>query len=509
MGKSVKSGLFSAVVILSVFTIADRFLGFVFKIFLSRQLSAVELGIYQVALSFFFVLLTATTSGIPLVVSKLTAKYRLGGELKREQRLVSAALISGLVAAAALTVLIVALYKPIQSIFASDKSAYVLLLLLPALFTSAVYSAFRGNLWGRERYFAVAVVELIEQIARILTCIILFAVGLNKLNVTAFSLPVGCAVSTAVVVIYYFAVRSKLAPPEGEFKLLIRSAAPITVSRAASSAVGSLIAIAVPFLLTASGHTAEEALAIYGSSLGMAMPLLYIPITVVGSLAFTLIPSVSAKLGAGDMKAVNAQIENAIGFSVIIAALFVPMFSALGEPIGRFVYGSADAGRFLSSAAWLLVPLSVESITSSVMNSLDLELRSFANYIVGSAVSFIILFAFYGQFNILVLGYALGIGWSVTCVLNVLAMRKKCGLGFGYAARSIKAILLTVPSTLVTKAAFSLLGELHLFWSISIASVLGIVFFALGALLFDVIEWEKLNFLPKKRGFSKKSASDA
>ena len=85
----------SAVFTLTLFTVLDRALGFGFKIYLSRELGAASLGLYQVALSFFFVLLTATTSGIPLVVSKMTARYRLTGEIKREGSLTAAALVLG------------------------------------------------------------------------------------------------------------------------------------------------------------------------------------------------------------------------------------------------------------------------------------------------------------------------------------------------------------------------------------------------------------------------------
>ena len=66
-----------AVLSVTFFTVIDRVLGFIFKIYLSRELGAVNMGVYQVALSIFFLLLTATTSGIPLIVSKLMAKYEL------------------------------------------------------------------------------------------------------------------------------------------------------------------------------------------------------------------------------------------------------------------------------------------------------------------------------------------------------------------------------------------------------------------------------------------------
>ena len=138
--------IFSAVFTLSVFTVVDRALGFVFKIYLSRELGAELLGVYQVALSFFFVLLTATTSGIPLIVSKLTARYRLSGELRRERALTAAALVSGLTVAAVIIGLSLLLYLPMKSAFTSPESATTLLFFLPALAFSSVYSAFRGNL---------------------------------------------------------------------------------------------------------------------------------------------------------------------------------------------------------------------------------------------------------------------------------------------------------------------------------------------------------------------------
>ena len=480
--------IFAAVFTLSAFTVIDRALGFVFKIYLSRELGAQALGVYQVALSFFFVLLTATTSGIPLIVSKLTAKYRLSGDLKRERALTAAALVSGLAIAVAIIGLSLLLYIPLRSTFTSPESATVLLFFLPALAFSAVYSAFRGNLWGRQRYFAVSAVEITEQIARIAVCIALFLLGFNKLYSAAVSLSIGCFISMLAVTVLFFAAKGRLRSPKGEIVPLLRSGAPITVSRAASSFINSLIAIIVPRLLIASGYSDAEALGLFGSSVGMALPLLYIPITVVGSLAFVMIPTVSEGVTRGDFRRVNGQIESATGFAIIIAALFVPLFYTLGEPIGKFVYGNSAAGKFLSASAWLLIPLSVENITSSVMNSLDLEMKSFVNYLIGSAVSFAIMLAFYGNFRINILGFALGAGWSVTCLLHLFSIRKKIGLKFSFTGKGAIAALLIIPTSFATKCVFSLMNNLTLFVSISVASLLSLVFFSLAALALGLVD---------------------
>lgn len=473
-----KKNIFSAVFIISVFTVADRALGFVFKIFLSRELGAEALGVYQVALSLFFVLLTATTSGIPLIVSKLTAKYRIEGEIKRERALTTAALVVGLVISVVISAVTLLLHKPLGKLFTDAESASVLLYLLPALIFSSVYSALRGNLWGRQRYFAVSIVENLEQIARILVCVLLFALGLNKLRMTALSLSVGCFVSMIAVIFCFVSAKGRLASPKGEIVPLLRSSTPITVSRAAASVVSSVLSIAVPFLLIASGYTKSEAMALYGASIGMALPLLYIPITVVGSLAFVMIPTVSRGISEGKTQAVNSQITSAIGFSIIVAALFVPMFAVLGVPIGEFVYDNAPSGKFISVSAWLLIPLSVENITSSVMNSLDLELKSFFNYLIGSAATFAILFAYYGNFTIEILSFALGAGWTLTTALHLLSIRKKTGLGFSYIGKLVKSVVLIFPSGFLTKCCYSLTIGIGRFGALAISATAGMLFFA-------------------------------
>ena len=52
-GIIMKNSFYSAVLTLSIFTVIDRFLGFGFKIYLSRVLGASALGVYSVAFSFF------------------------------------------------------------------------------------------------------------------------------------------------------------------------------------------------------------------------------------------------------------------------------------------------------------------------------------------------------------------------------------------------------------------------------------------------------------------------
>ena len=61
--------------IIIFFTGLTRLFGFIFRIWLSRTIGPESLGIYQISFSIFMVLLTIISSGLPLIISRMTAKY--------------------------------------------------------------------------------------------------------------------------------------------------------------------------------------------------------------------------------------------------------------------------------------------------------------------------------------------------------------------------------------------------------------------------------------------------
>jgi stage V sporulation protein B len=488
--------LVKAVLIVTIFTFIDRLMGFGFKVYLSRSLGDVNLGIYQVALSMFFVLITFTTSGTPLIVSKLTAVFQKKGDIKSEHSLVAAALVVGLGFASVISLVFFTLQKPLSKMFASPQSMTVLLMLLPGVLFSGIYAAFRGNLWGRQKYVTISAIELAEQTFRIFICVLLITLGLNKLRMTALSMSAACGLTAILCIICYFKSKGRLASPKGQLRPLIKQALPITMIRASNTVVNSLISIAVPFLLCMSGMNSEGALAVYGRSIGMAMPLLYLPITVVGSLAYVMIPTLSSAYAANDLKSVRSQIETSVKFSLIVAAIFVPVFTALGKPLGSFIYKSAGAGQFLSFSAWLLIPIAAESIVSSMMNSLNLEKRSFINYLIGAALMFGIMFAAFRGFTIELLSIAMGAGWTLSTILDIFAIKKKTGIKLSFLTPLIKCVVLTVPSVFVTKWLYTLTRALPEVLRLLTAAGCGIVFFCSLLIVFGVFD---LSLLFRKR----------
>ena len=480
-----------AVMTLTAFTIAERTLGFLFKIYLSREIGAVGMGIYSVALSFFFVLLTLLTSGIPLVVSKLTAKDR-----STSGKVCSAALIFELAISLAICAAVLILQKPIGSLFAESQSMTLVLIMLPALVFSGVYSAFRGVLWGEKKFTAVSVVELIEQVARIVCCVALIFVFKDKIKAVALSMSVACLVSALACMIFYFCGKRKLQSPKKHLKPLIATSIPITLSRTTSSVNNYVTAIAVPFLLMTSGLNSEQSMYIFGSCVGMALPLLYLPITVVGSLAFVMIPTLSEAYAKGDKLSMQRQIENALSFSVIVAAIVLPAYLALGGPLGTFIYNNTDAGVFLKKSAWLLIPLSFENIASSMLNSLDLEKKSLVNYLIGAVVMYVICFCFYSRFDMDVYMIAFGVSLIVSSALDVIDIKRRTGIRPTFFRPLLICIAAAYPAWLFTSYVYSIIPGTVV--PIIVAGIGGVCFSSLAAVVFGAIEFD-VNVTKKRR----------
>lgn len=479
--------IIKAVFTLTLFSLIDRTLGFAFKIYLSRELGSISLGIYQVALSVFFVLLTFTTSGIPLIVSKMTAVFKGKNNPKIQGKILVSGLVISISFASIICLVLLVFSAPISGLFASADSMTVLILLLPAVMFSAVYGAFKGGLWGNEYHMTLAVIELIEQLTRICACVLLILFGLNKLKVTAISLSIACGVTMVCCIICYFKYKGKLSSPKGYLLPVLNQSLPITLVRASKTFVTMLVSLAIPFLLINTGLSNAEALTIFGESVGMAMPFLFLPMTIIGSLAYVLIPTLAKAFASSNHASVSTQITGGIKFASIIACMVVPIYYALGTSIGELIYDNVQAGAFLSFSAWLLIPISLEGIVSSMMNSLDLQKQSFVNYLISSLVMFAILFGSGQNFTINVFSIAFGINLTLSLLLDIIAIKRKTKISLSFIVPLVKCIAMIFPSAFISSCMHCILTSLPLWLNLTLSSVSGVLFYVLAGLIFGTI----------------------
>lgn len=452
--------LFKTVALITIFSFLTRLTGFIFRIILSREVGAEGVGLYQVAFSVFMVLLTVLSSGIPLIISRMTSAYSASKDKKRESSLVAVALIYTLAISIFLCLIVLIFRSVFTSIFTDARCFQILISLLPALVFSSVYCVLRGAMWGKGNYFALCITEFYEQIVRIVVAVLMISSSLtaieNALNL-GWSMSIACLFSMIFVIILFFYYDGKLGKLKKEyFKPLVKQSTPITLMRVAGSFIQPLIALIVPARLMTIGYTSSQALSMYGVAVGMTLPLLFITTSIIGSLSTALVPDMSRAKAQNDNDHINERIKKSIMFALLISALFVPIFLGMGEIIGVFLYDDILSGTLLQSACWIVIPLGLTNISSALLNSLGYESKSFINFIIGAIFMFAALWILPTIFGINAVIWAMGIDYTITAVLNILLLKKKTSAHLKLAPLLIKIILLLIPISALTAFATSL-----------------------------------------------------
>lgn len=490
-----KKKVLASVATVTVFGVFTRVLSFIFKIYLSRTLGAEAIGLYQIAMSVFYLFSSLSASGIPLVLSRKTAEH---DALQREPSfsLFTSALIMG-VCISLSTIAVLLLFRNHLGFLFSEPLAYPLfLIMIPALLSTAVYSIVRGWFWGKKQFTAYSVTETLEEVFRILFSI-LFISGVIAGVSGAYAVALAFTVSDMLTAVLLFAIflfkGGKLDKPS-RVKDILTPSIPVTAMRLFSSFMGTLIAFILPLRLLKYGMTAADATASFGRISGMANPLLFAPNAIISSMAIVLIPEMSANGARKQYGALNKHLNNGINFAFLVSGLFMVLYIALGQEITELLYNDSISGQYLQFAAYLMLPMSLSQLTQSALNSIGKELRAFVNYIVGNlfmVVAILILPKYIGIYAVAVSNM---LSLLVTSVMNVAALRKHVDFPLRFVKHLVMILLFLFPSAFLADCLHALFGNLK-FLSLVISALAGMGMYAglcFGTELVDVKGFLKL-----------------
>ena len=491
-----------AVALITAFAVATRAIGFLFRIFLSRVLGAEMLGVYQISMAFFMVFLTLVATGLPLAISKQVATRNTRG-------VVTAGLVISLSASALVCLVVLAGSRFFGFLFTDERCIAILIALIPSVIAASVYGVIRAVWWGEKRFFLLGATELLEQVLRVVVFAVMLAVAflfVDLSQIAALSYTVAFFIATVVVVIIFIKTRRLKTPAltghPSQYKPLIKSAAPITGVRLAASLTMPIISVLVPMRLIAAGWSPTAAVAAFGVLVGMTLPLLTIPQTVISSLSTALVPELSSAHKDKNSASVSKQINNALRFTLFINFLLVPVFMALGEGIGVFLFDDVQSGVFLSLYAWAMIPMSMSQITNAILNSLGAETRAMKNYFIGSLALFAAIWFLPGVIGIGALVVGMGACMIIASILNLFLIRKliktpalagtpfeKGGMIGSLISHFVTLTLITIPAALVGYFTQGIAGSmLPLFFALGISGAITLGTFLVLCHLFKVID---------------------
>ena len=460
-----RTSMLYGTLVLTFTSIVSQFLGFIYRILLSRLIGAEVLGLYQLLMPVFSVLLSLTAVGLTAAVSNLSAQYHALGRPAAVRQVLRRCLLCFFLLFAAVAAAVVLLCDPISVYLLGDARTQLgLLLLLPCVLLTGVENLHKHFFYGTGQIRPPAAVELCEQLIRtgaVLGLLALFlpqnperTVGLIVLGMTA------CEVFSAAALLLLTRRRPCPAgPAEPRLNRRIASVAlPIGLTSLLGNLMGAATSVLIPQRLVHAGAPVSQAMEAFGVMCGMTLPMLGLPTAFIGALGLTLVPRLAEGAALGRPELVRRRLDRALLATSVLILPAMALLAAAGPDLGAALFGEPAAGRYILPLAAGVALSCYQSVLASALNGLGRPQAAARNAILSGAAELAAVWVLMGLPGLGLGGYAAGFVLSAALglALNWLAVRRACGLRprlfQGLVAPGLAALLAGLTANLLRRA---------------------------------------------------------
>ncbi len=501
-----KNNIYRSAAQVTAFSTVEKGLSFVYRIILTRIIGAEGIGIYQICLTVFSVFLTVASSGIPVTVSRLMAKSNAVHDVSGKHAAVTAGVLCTLAVTVPIALILFFGRNVFGFLFSDERCIPIFVILLPGLIITSVYAVIRGSFWGNKQFLPYSVIELVEDAIMVASGVFLIwgcTDPVTGARNAVFAVLISYTFSFIASLFWYFKKGGKFVNPKKQLKPLISASTPITAMRTSTSLLNSAVSILMPALLiSACGYSNSEAISIYGVAMGMAVPLLFTPNALIGSIAVVVAPELSENYYKKKDKAVRHDVEKTVKASIFIATMLIPVLFVLGPAISEFLFDNELCGELVRNCSFIVLPLCISMITNTVLNSMNCEKRTLLYFCIGAAAMIISVLFLTRYLGIYSYGLGLALSHIICAALNLRLLKKKCS-GIAYIKYTLHSIMIVVAASLFGWLLNGIISAyLAPVWQIFICGPL-IVAFTLGALYC----LEMVSSRPFKKLFARKQKS--
>ncbi len=438
-----RSPLITGTIILTITGFVSRFIGFFYRIFLSRLFGAEGMGIYQLISPVLALSFSLTVAGIQTAISK----YVAGETISKDYRSSAAHLFTGLVLSMTVSILCtMGIYCYADEIavhfLLEARTAPLLRIIALSIPLATVHSCINGYFYGIRETSVPALCQLSEQIIRVGSVYVIYYFCLQKgltptISFAVVGLVIGESASMLVSLIAARAHFANTVPKNygpllqinfSSFvetaKRLLTLAIPLSLNRIIINFLQSIEAIFIPNRLMSYGYDNGTALSVYGVLTGMALPLIFFPSAITNSICVLLLPIVSEADAADNMGTIRKAVHKSIRYGFWLGVLFTTLFLLSGKFLGRFLYQSDLAGSFILVLSFLCPLMYIASTLNSILNGLGKTGATFAYSMISLLVRLGFVFFAIPKFGIHGYLYGLIASQMVQTLLCMFAVRK-------------------------------------------------------------------------------------
>ncbi|WP_305023309.1 oligosaccharide flippase family protein [Paenibacillus lacisoli] len=412
-----------------------KIIGLSGKIYLIRSVGMEGVGLYQLAYSFYGLVIMCITGGLPTAL----AMYSSHSPVKGQAILKKLGLF--LMPLSLLISFITYSCAPRIAAWMGYPSLEVLLRILsPAIFLVPLLALLRGYLQGTQHYGSIALSEIIEQALRIGLLILLVGLCLPYGQIPALG---GAAAGTfagalgafLLLLLYSRSILNTgqaLIPSKTEgysmrsdLAVLLQMSVTIALTRLLIPFSDFMDSLIIPYRLQAAGVSSTEAVEVLGMITGVALVVAYTPTLITGALSHTLTMQITSYWKSGLHQEFYKRSKQAVELAWIWGIASGCFIFSYHEEIARLVFNTPAAAPAIQALSALPLIVGVREITTSILWARDQKRIPFTGTVWGVALCIITLYVLVGVPGFSFMGIYLGftILELVSVIWNIRALR--------------------------------------------------------------------------------------
>ena len=522
MAEAKKQSFFGGAAVLAVGVIVVKIIGAIYKIPLNNILGPEGAADFYNAYNIYAALLTISTTGLPVALSKMVSEANTFGRENQARRIFRVS------AATFLTLGVLSFCvmwfgnEWCARLLTNPRAAFGIKMLAPAVVCVGGLSAFRGFAQGGFRMTPTSVSQIIEALCKLVVGLALAQYLLRigrDVSVAAGGAIAGVTVGTVLALTYmaidYLRHRSKTTsgdvPDEAGviLKRLISIAVPITLSSSMVS-IFTLIdtSLVQGQLQNALGLTVDEMRYLYGTY-SSGMNLYNLPSSMMTALTISVIPAVSGALTKRDRAGAARLIGSSLRVTGLIAFPMGLGLWALAEPIFSLLYPRYDSvlgGQLLAVLGLASIFVCLMLIANSILQSHGHVRMPVLTMFIGGVIKIVVNYNLTAVRSVNI--HAAPIGtltcFAVVAVLNLFLVYRTVEDKPNYFALFTKPLAASLVMAFCAKGAYAFLSAHALFggtmgriFNVGVSVALAIVVYAALVVALRIITKDDLALLPK------------
>ena len=408
--------LLNGALLLTIAGLLSRLIGFFYKIFLSREIGAEGLGIYQLIFPVMGICFSLTSAGIQTSISRYVSKS-IGVD---DSSAAKKYLYTGLLLATTLALLVSAIlfcnaefiaYK----ILGEERCASLLKIVSFSYVPACIHACLNGYFYGKKKSAVPAISQLIEQVVRVGSVYLIDQILVSQGKHISISLAVMGLVFGEIAGML-FSINFVHLPSSTLFrenwygtyaKELLSMAFPLTASRLIINLFNSTEHILIPRRLEAFGYTNSEALSVFGVLTGMSLSIIMFPSVITNSVSVMLLPTIAEADARKNHTLIHNAIQKTIFACLLLGFCSCLLFLLMGNYIGNVVFENALSGTFIKTLSWICPFLYLNSTLNSILHGLGYAKTTLFIGLSGCILR--ILFIYFGIPYLGIAGYMYGL----------------------------------------------------------------------------------------------------